>query len=337
MRIFRFFFVILSTFFIVTFVMNKSIASYLEQKYHLHIAFQNDILDEANGFKVKLEQIRAVLSNDTQALYYGSLSEFNTNDINDINVSSNEAYLIGEFDENISKIMLDSDENISIQSPDANLRLIPSKLVIQKGEEFLLIGDSLMQGVALALTRDLSKLKIKSTNLSKQSTGLSYKSYFNWASAIQAAFVENKNLKYLVVLLGANDPWDIKFEGKYKTFNSEQWREIYASRVDEIIKIAKLHNAKVLWYEIPPVKKDSLNEKIKILNEIYRSENLKNNEIFIQTTQALSEDGKYSSYIRDENNKSIKVRADDGTHFNIKGAKLMSELLFEKLDTNELK
>ncbi|NDJ26886.1 DUF459 domain-containing protein [Campylobacter sp. MIT 12-8780] len=334
MKIFRFFFVILSTFFIVAFVMNKSIASYLEQKYHLHVAFQNDILDEANSFKVKLEQIRAVLSNDTQALHYGSLSEFSTNDIN---ASFNETYLIDELDENLSKITLELDKNTSIQNYDTNLSSIPSKLVIQKGEEFLLIGDSLMQGVALALTRDLSKLKIKSTNLSKQSTGLSYKSYFNWASATQAAFVENKNLKYLVVLLGANDPWDIKFGGKYQAFNSEQWREIYTSRVDEIIKIAKLHNAKVLWYEIPPVKKDSLNEKIKILNEIYRSENLKNNEIFIQTTQALSEDGKYSSYIRDENNKSIKIRADDGTHFNIKGAKLMSELLLEKLDTNELK
>ena len=47
-------------------------------------------------------------------------------------------------------------------------------------------------------------------------------------------------------------------------------------------------------------------------------------------------DGGYSSYIKGENNKSIKVRADDGVHFSPSGASLMSRLLLEKLDTSEL-
>lgn len=145
---------------------------------------------------------------------------------------------------------------------DANISFIDNtKLELQNGDEFLFIGDSLMQGVAIALNRDLRNLNLKVTDLSKQNTGLSYKSYFDWSKATNEAFVKNSNIKYLVVLLGANDPWDIKKGGNYHHFGSPSWIDIYTNRVDEIIKIAKKHKAKVFWFEIPPVKKRRFEQK----------------------------------------------------------------------------
>ncbi|HEB7508863.1 TPA: DUF459 domain-containing protein [Campylobacter coli] len=322
MKIIRFFFILIIVFILVCLVMNQSIFSYIEQKYHFAFYPKNDILQEANGFKNKLEQIRAILSNEPlpqnieeNIMVQEDMDELNaSNDFIDKNTT-------------IEDIQQTEDENVSF--------IDNTKLEVHKGDEFLFIGDSLMQGVAIALNRDLIDLGLKANDLSKQNTGLSYKSYFDWAKATKEAFAKNPNLKYLVVLLGANDPWDIKKGGIYHRFGSDSWIDIYTYRVNEIINIAKQHHAKILWFEIPPVKKNELNEKIQILNKIYSEEILKNKQIFINTKLFFSVNDEFSTYIKNENNKSIKMRTDDGIHFTSNGAKEMSKLLLQHITIKE--
>lgn len=322
MKMIKFFFILIIVFVLVCLVMNQSIFSYIEQKYHFTFYPKNDILQEANGFKNKLEQIRAILSNEPlpqnieeNIMVQEDMDELNaSNDFIDKNTT-------------IEDIQQTEDENVSF--------IDNTKLEVHKGDEFLFIGDSLMQGVAIALNRDLIDLGLKANDLSKQNTGLSYKSYFDWAKATKEAFAKNPNIKYLVVLLGANDPWDIKKGGVYHRFGSDSWIDIYTYRVNEIINIAKQHHAKILWFEIPPVKKNELNEKIQILNKIYSEEILKNKQIFINTKLFFSVNDEFSTYIKNENNKSIKMRTDDGIHFTSNGAKEMSELLLQHITIKE--
>ncbi|ENY9648036.1 GDSL-type esterase/lipase family protein [Campylobacter coli] len=322
MKIIRFFFILIIVFILVCLVMNQSIFSYIEQKYHFAFYPKNDISQEANGFKNKLEQIRAILSNEPlpqnieeNIMVQEDMDELNaSNDFIDKNTT-------------IEDIQQTEDENVSF--------IDNTKLEVHKGDEFLFIGDSLMQGVAIALNRDLIDLGLKANDLSKQNTGLSYKSYFDWAKATKEAFAKNPNIKYLVVLLGANDPWDIKKGGIYHRFGSDSWIDIYTYRVNEIINIAKQHHAKILWFEIPPVKKNELNEKIQILNKIYSEEILKNKQIFINTKLFFSINDEFSTYIKNENNKSIKMRTDDGIHFTSNGAKEMSKLLLQHITIKE--
>ncbi|EAI5943112.1 DUF459 domain-containing protein [Campylobacter coli] len=322
MKMIKFFFILIIVFVLVCLVMNQSIFSYIEQKYHFTFYPKNDILQEANGFKNKLEQIRAILSNEPlpqnieeNIMVQEDMDELNaSNDFIDKNTT-------------IEDIQQTEDENVSF--------IDNTKLEVHKGDEFLFIGDSLMQGVAIALNRDLIDLGLKANDLSKQNTGLSYKSYFDWAKATKEAFAKNPNIKYLVVLLGANDPWDIKKGGVYHRFGSDSWIDIYTYRVNEIINIAKQHHAKILWFEIPPVKKNELNEKIQILNKIYSEEILKNKQIFINTKLFFSVNDEFSTYIKNENNKSIKMRTDDGIHFTLNGAKEMSKLLLQHITIKE--
>lgn len=325
MKMIKFFFILIIVFVLVCLVMNQSIFSYIEQKYHFTFYPKNDILQEANGLKNKLEQIRAILSNEPlpQNTEENIITQENADELN-----ANKDFL----DENATIFI----ENMQQTTGDKNISFIDNtKLEVHKGDEFLFIGDSLMQGVAIALNRDLINLGLKASDLSKQNTGLSYKSYFNWAKATKEAFAKNPNIKYLVVLLGANDPWDIKKGGVYHRFGSEGWIDIYTYRVNEIINIAKQHHAKILWFEIPPVKKNELNEKIQILNKIYSEEILKNKQIFINTKLFFSVNDEFSTYIKNENNKSVKMRTDDGIHFTSNGAKEMSKLLLQHITIKE--
>lgn len=387
MSIAKFYFIIVCAFLLVCFVMNKSISAYLDQRYHIYFFPQGEVLNEANGFLMKLEQIKEVLFNSQESLNDETLEGNFTRNLNGnlgenlaVNLSVNSGNLKSNLGENLGEnsnqnlavnlsensnpnsanlavnspnlnsaqnpnsavnSTLNSNENLNPNSANSaanspqisplNAKEIIKKLDVKNGEEFLLIGDSMMQGVAVALVKDLKKLGIKSTNLSRQNTGLSYKSYFNWAKAIENSLANNANIKYLAVLLGANDPWDLKEKGKFYSFKSDEWREIYATRVDEIMQIAQNYGVRVFWYEVPPVRRELLNEKIQVLNEIYKNEALGNGEIFISTADAMSGGVAYSSYIKDENNKSVKVRADDGVHFNPRGAKIMSSLLLRHL------
>lgn len=314
MNILKFLFVLFFSFFLVVLVMNESISSYLEQKYHLIFYPQNAILKEANSLKVKLEEIKNIIINQQNTFK-------DTLDNDSVILEDNNSKEL-----NVSNCLEQTNFDI-VKDNNLTKNLEPIIYIDPKEDGFLFIGDSLMQGVAISLNKDLKNLGIKTINLSKQNTGLSYKSYFNWANATKTTLQKNPNIKYLVVLLGVNDPWDIKKNGIYHHFNSPSWLKIYTHRVQELISIAKKYNVKIFWYEIPPVKKEDLNKKIIILNNIYQNIVINNDEIFIPTKAFFSHENKFSTYIKDENNKSIKIRTDDGIHFTPTGAKKMSELL----------
>ena len=80
------------------------------------------------------------------------------------------------------------------------------QFTLTKTDQVFFAGDSLMQGVAPHVQKHLQeKFDIKTINLSKQSTGLSYPSFFDWPKTIQDTISANKQIKVLVVFLGANE------------------------------------------------------------------------------------------------------------------------------------
>lgn len=320
----RFFGLLLCTFLLVCFVMNKSIIAYLEQRYHLKIDLESEILDEANTFKMKLEQIHAVFSGEKKNKFK---AEANLNE-------TNATFIVAEAntsEENNQSLEMTLQETFDANSSEQN-QSIALPIKVRENDEFLLIGDSLMQGVALALSKDLKDLGIKNTNLSKQNTGLSFKKYFDWIKTTEQALKEKPNIKFLVVLLGANDPWDIKIDKKYERFGSFVWSKYYALQIQNLLEVAKKRKVQVFWYEIPPVKRKSLNEKIQLLNSLYKEQSQNFDAVFIETKADMSLDNEYSTYIKGQDGKSIKVRADDGIHFSISGARIMSKLLLDKIE-----
>src|SRR6185437_12651235 len=59
------------------------------------------------------------------------------------------------------------------------------RIVLTTQDKVLLVGDSMMQGVAPHVARALQKANIASLDLSKQSTGLAYPTYFDWPATVQ--------------------------------------------------------------------------------------------------------------------------------------------------------
>ncbi|MCW2256523.1 hypothetical protein M2263_002614 [Providencia alcalifaciens] len=211
---------------------------------------------------------------------------------------------------------------------------------LEKGNEVLFAGDSMMQGVAPQVKNMLlKKYNIGSINLSKQSTGLAYRRFFNWPQTIAKALDDNPNIKVLVVFLGPNDPWDMPPETGYKyvKFKSEIWEQVYRSRISDILAAARQHNVDVIWVGPPNMRKANLSDGMKFLRGLYQSEVENNGEIYFSVNDVFKyKDQTYSDYFGDDSSK-IKLRSGDGIHFSPKGQQAIAEKVFSLIHFEEEK
>lgn len=213
------------------------------------------------------------------------------------------------------------------------------EIAINKQQMVFFAGDSLMQGVAPHVKHALrKKYGIKSLDLSKQSTGLAYSSFFDWQKTIEKTLKKHKKIGLLVIFLGPNDPWDMPNPkgGKYLRFQSGEWENIYRKKIQNIIKTAKQHNVQVLWLGVPDMRKKKLNTGVRYLNTLYRSEVEKAKATYLPTQFLLTrKTAGYSKYLSTENNQKIAVRTNDGIHFTRAGQKRIANRILSTITIKE--
>ncbi|MBD2809406.1 DUF459 domain-containing protein [Xenorhabdus sp. Vera] len=220
--------------------------------------------------------------------------------------------------------------NGTVQS--AAVEIVP-KIHVSLGikDKVLFAGDSMMQGVAPHLKRRLTKeYGISSINLSKQSTGLSYPSFFDWPKTISNALRENADIKLVVIFLGPNDPWDIptKRGGSYLKFASEDWENLYRQRIETILNDARQRQVDVIWVGPPNMRQKKLSSNMVYLNKLYRTEVEKMGEIYVAVNDMFKyQSDNYSDYVGDGSSR-FKLRSGDGIHFSLSGQQTISNYLF---------
>lgn len=205
-------------------------------------------------------------------------------------------------------------------------------IVLHQGDKVFFAGDSLMQGVAPFMQKYLKQAGINSINLSKQSTGLAYPNFFDWPKTIEQILQKSPDIRLLVIFLGPNDPWDIPNPkgGPYLRFKSEEWRDIYQSRITRILETARTHNVQVIWLGVPYMKAQKLNEQMRYLNEVLVTA-LQGKAIWLPTEKLLSNGtGHYVDSITVAQ-KILRVRSKDGIHFSPSGQKILAEYIQQQL------
>ena len=333
---FRFILVNILMLVVLVFFTQNSLIFYIEQRFHS--SFGLDELLKGSAFSKGAEIFRAfgvfvdtsanvILENKSQS---ANAAVFEINKQNDSDIMP--------FDDNITEEEL-AKENISVQMNDENAsadtamieQSSDDKIVLKQGDSVLITGDSMMQYIGMIASQNYPKLGLKVLDLSKQSTGLLYKKSHNWAQIIKDTLAKNKDIKLLVMLIGANDPWGRSVNGKFYELNSSEWREFYARRVDEIYKIAKASNVKVLWLSLPCMQKTDYAKKIELLNEIYKSVSEQNGQFFINTSEYLCQNNEYKTHI-DIAGKRSKIRQDDGVHINKIGSQILADEILKRIE-----
>lgn len=221
--------------------------------------------------------------------------------------------------------------NPSEPTPNPATPTTHNQAILQENDIVFFAGDSLMQGVAPHVQRWLKQQhNIDSINLSKQSTGLSYPSFFDWPATIETTIANNPQISLLIIFLGPNDPWDFpnpeQKTAPYLKFQSPQWQATYQQRIQRILQAAQQANITVIWLGIPHMKSNKLNQQMHYLNQII-AESLTPQTIWLPTDQLLS--GEQQTYVDSItiNGVNTRLRSKDGIHFTIKGQKYLAEYI----------
>ncbi|TLD82818.1 SGNH/GDSL hydrolase family protein [Helicobacter trogontum] len=345
MRIAHFVFVSLLTMLCVCYVYHKSIIAYIVQQYHYAsnmIASESPFFSFGNIIASGLEKMRVAIFEAESNTIELALPQYDEShmthilELNEIKYEDKELLESKDTSMSLQDFKSDSTDIISTIPQEQYITPIESTynymqdnnqmLILPPGTRFLLIGDSLMQGIGMVLPRMLQEHGFRTKNIAKQSTGLTYPSFFDWENATLQAFQQYKDIGVLVVCLGANDPWNMP----KMRFGSESWEATYKKRIQAIINVAKSHHAEVVWYAVPMTKNEALNKKLMYLNTLYQQIVSENGGIFL-TADAILQNGRFSAYIKDGKGKSRLVRAQDGIHFTPYGSRLLAKTLIKHI------
>lgn len=315
-------------------------------------ALSLESLGEENSLEKPIVETNHPLE-DTATLTLESLSEENTSDIPITEISQapeNAAVLTLESLNEESRLenpiaeTQPADETIAAQNiapePDSNPSLeseappnLPAytaagndKILLAAGDHVLFIGDSMMQSFAPHMQKWLkNEHHINSNNLGRHSTGLSNQQYYDWPLEAEKRIAATPQLKLVVVMMGANDPWNIETASKrVLNFKSPEWAAEYGARALRIVAAAKRQGAEVIWIGLPHMRLAKYNPKIRFLDDTL-AQHLAGQVIYIRSHELLDGgSGKYRDSI-EKDGKLIRVRHKDGIHLNAAGELLILE------------
>lgn len=200
-------------------------------------------------------------------------------------------------------------------------------------QRILFAGDSMMQGVAPLVIRELSRQHPdwQLRDESRQSTGLTVKRYFDWPGRIIEA-MDEQQLTLVVVFLGPNDPWDIHEPGRHLIFPSPEWQERYASRVDEILLAAKARGVRVLWIGLPTMREGRVHNGAVVQNRIFYQRAWQHGTDYLSTEALVGPlSAPFQKHQPQANGSPVLLRADDGIHFAPAGLQRVKQAVLEHL------
>ncbi|HVH82418.1 MAG TPA: DUF459 domain-containing protein [Stellaceae bacterium] len=195
----------------------------------------------------------------------------------------------------------------------------------------VVFGDSQAQGVAGGLQRVLiDDPRYKVVNRSHPGAALVHADT-EWMAPIQS-FVEKDKAEVAVVMFGANDRLDLREEGKYVHFRSDEWRTVYARRVDRILTALAGGRLKVVWCGNPIARSPQYSADMSYINDIFSDEVAHFGGSFLPLWTVIADNqGQYTAYGPDRSGVTERLRNDDGIHFTSAGYELIAERVISVL------
>jgi hypothetical protein len=198
----------------------------------------------------------------------------------------------------------------------------------------VVFGDSQAQGLAGGLARVLIEdPRYRVLNRTHPGAALVHGEN-EWLQPVQR-FIAREKADIAVVMYGANDRLDMREAGAYVRFRSDDWRAVYAGRIDKILTLLASAGLKVIWCGNPIARSPVYSADMNYINDIYAEETARFGARFVPLWTVVADDqGRYAAYGKDRDGTTQRLRNDDGIHFTAAGYELIAEKLIELLSTS---
>jgi len=193
-------------------------------------------------------------------------------------------------------------------------------------------GDSIAEGLGSSMERLAGQTAtLRATSQARISTGLTRPDYFDWPTAVHDV-VAQQQPDVLVVVFGTNDPQPIQTATGTYSFGTPEWDTEYRARVDAVMGAAT-GARKLVWVGLPVVRRESLEPKLEVLDQIFEQEAAKFPDVsYVDTRAMFSPDGAYDAYLSTPDGTPVLVRAADGVHFSLIGYDMLARAVIDRID-----
>ncbi len=172
----------------------------------------------------------------------------------------------------------------------------------------------------------------------KVATGLTRPDVFNWFEEIKKRMKELRP-RAVVLAFGGNDdkaymtglPEGVSIDA----FGGSVWRREYARRVGGVMDVINRAGGFVVWVGLPQTRSPEQTRRFDVVNAVAQKEARERpgRAAFIDTyTMFAGDDGGYTQYLPNGSGGLVKVRADDGVHFEREGGDMIAREVLRQLN-----
>jgi hypothetical protein len=203
-------------------------------------------------------------------------------------------------------------------------------------------GDSLVIVPGESLLRDVADNRAIQADRNidgRLATGLERPDVYNWFTAVRDEMRTNKP-NVVVVMFGGNDDHGymtgLPPGESIDTFGSLAWRKEYRRRVATIMDIVTRGGAYLVWVGLPIAQSAERTRRYDTINAIVESEAAKRpgRVSYLDTYFYFAgKNGGYAQYVEDSAGQLVKMRADDGVHFERPAGDLIAAKVLSLLES----
>jgi uncharacterized protein len=169
-------------------------------------------------------------------------------------------------------------------------------------------------------------------------SGLERPDVFNWFRHMQDE-LRARDPHAVVVMFGGNDDHDymtgVPPGVSVDRFGSESWQREYRRRVAGIMDTVARSGAYLVWIGLPISRDEEQTRRYDVINQIVSAEAAQRPRrvAYLDTYLFFAgPDGGFAQYVADSSGKLVKMRADDGVHFERPAGDLIAGEILERLE-----
>ncbi|MEP2945582.1 MAG: DUF459 domain-containing protein [Lentilitoribacter sp.] len=196
---------------------------------------------------------------------------------------------------------------------------------VENAQTVLVMGDFIASGLAdglkVAYAKNPNVAIVKKT---RGSSTIARPDNYDWMSQT-AVVVEEVKPSLIVFNIGSSDRQDMKVDGTWLGFDSEEWWAEYRKRVDSLAQVLRSQNVPVLWVGVPSFKYTKMTRDILAFNGIYRDAIEKAGGTFVDIWEGfVDENGKFVYTGSDINGQQVRLRSSDGINLTKAGKRKLA-------------
>ena len=194
----------------------------------------------------------------------------------------------------------------------------------------LILGGSTIHGALGKYIEDsLGESGLAVQRHAKSSSGLARPDFYDWPKAA-AEYFQRFSADATIVMFGGNDGQAL-FMGddapsKWIKWEDEAaWVAEYQRRVEAFASAVSPAGQQLFWLGMPEMKSSKLDGRMGRINDIYESAmKARSGGHFVSTRNLMPGVSGYAEFAK-IGGKEVRVRAEDGVHYSIHGAKIVAE------------